>query len=514
MCSIYEHNTTMKLLDCTLRDGGYYTNWNFSSDIVEMYLQTVSKLPISYVEIGYLSDVKDNNGPFYHLNYNSISFAKKILRKDQKVYAMVNTKEIKNIKQLTSIIAKTKGSIDGVRFAVDPHKVIKFLKILDPVKKKFPKISFNINLMYLSKWHMNLNFSKKIINLLSKKVDVISIVDSFGSMLPQDIKNFLKKINYEKKNMGCHFHNNCGLALASTLTALDNGCNFADSTFLGMGRGAGNAATELLLALKSPKNSKISSFEINNLIEKIEVLKGNLKWGSSFSYAFAAREGYSQSKMMDLIQKRRLDPSIAVKAIINSQDNFKKINFFDINNLKNICKNTPLIIGGGPNFKTFGKFLLKQLSDKTPLILSGSRALKNFSSLNIKIKNPKIMLLSGNELKKIRVNNEKNIFQKLNINYFIAEKIFLNNNEIKILKKIVYSDSVAINPLLLAGLAVLKLNKKQINLAFFDGEFEDDKGKIVMRETQESVKYLEKSGIKFKTLTPTYLKVEELNPYT
>jgi len=503
----------MKFLDCTLRDGGYYTNWNFSSNLVEIYLKTISTLPITYVELGYLSDAKDNNGPFYHLNYNSISFAKKILRKDQKVYAMVNTKELKNSRQLTSLILKTKGSIDGIRFAVDPYKIKKLLKILEPVKKKFPKISFNINLMYLSKWHNDVNFSKKIINLLSEKVDVISIVDSFGSMLPQDIKNFLIKISYKKNNLGCHFHNNCGLALASTLIALENGCNFADSTFLGMGRGAGNAETELLLALKSPKNSKMSSFEINNLLEKLEVLKVNLKWGSSFSYAFAAREGYSQSKMMDLIQKRRLDPSIAVKAIINSHDDFKKIKFTNVKYLGKICKNTPLIIGGGPNFRTYGKLLLKQLSEKTPLILSGSRALKNFSSLNIKIKNPIIMLLSGNELKKTRVNNEKNIFQKLNINFFIAERIFLNNNEINTLKKTVYSDSVAVNPLLLAGLAILKLKKKKINLAFFDGDFENDKSKIVMQETQESVKYLEKLGIKFKTLTTSFLNVEKFNPY-
>ena len=112
----------MKLLDCTLRDGGYYTNWNFSSDLVDIYLKTTSKLPIKYIELGYLSDAKDNNGPFYHLNYNTISLAKKILRKDQKVYAMINTKEIKNSKQLISIISKVNGSIDGVRFAVDPYK--------------------------------------------------------------------------------------------------------------------------------------------------------------------------------------------------------------------------------------------------------------------------------------------------------------------------------------------------------------------------------------------------------
>ena len=129
----------MKFLDCTLRDGGYYTNWNFSSNLVEIYLKTISTLPITYVELGYLSDAKDNNGPFYHLNYNSISFAKKILRKDQKVYAMVNTKELKNSRQLTSLILKTKGSIDGIRFAVDPYKIKKLLKILEPVKKNFQK---------------------------------------------------------------------------------------------------------------------------------------------------------------------------------------------------------------------------------------------------------------------------------------------------------------------------------------------------------------------------------------
>ena len=60
----------MKILDCTLRDGGYYTNWSFSSELVEIYLKTVSKLPIECIELGYLSNTKDENGPFYHLNAN------------------------------------------------------------------------------------------------------------------------------------------------------------------------------------------------------------------------------------------------------------------------------------------------------------------------------------------------------------------------------------------------------------------------------------------------------------
>ena len=86
----------MKILDCTLRDGGYYTNWSFSSELVEIYLKTVSKLPIECIELGYLSNTKDENGPFYHLNANILSFAKKILKKNQKLYAMINTKEVKD----------------------------------------------------------------------------------------------------------------------------------------------------------------------------------------------------------------------------------------------------------------------------------------------------------------------------------------------------------------------------------------------------------------------------------
>ena len=44
----------LKILDCTLRDGGYYTNWNFPSNLVDKYLSVVSKLPIDEIEIGYV----------------------------------------------------------------------------------------------------------------------------------------------------------------------------------------------------------------------------------------------------------------------------------------------------------------------------------------------------------------------------------------------------------------------------------------------------------------------------
>ena len=54
----------MQILDCTFRDGGYYTDWNFSNEVLNKYLNAVSKLPISIVELGDISNKRDQNGPF------------------------------------------------------------------------------------------------------------------------------------------------------------------------------------------------------------------------------------------------------------------------------------------------------------------------------------------------------------------------------------------------------------------------------------------------------------------
>ena len=42
-----------KLLDCSLRDGGYYTNWDFDQNLIKSYQSNIKKLPFDYIEIGY-----------------------------------------------------------------------------------------------------------------------------------------------------------------------------------------------------------------------------------------------------------------------------------------------------------------------------------------------------------------------------------------------------------------------------------------------------------------------------
>lgn len=501
------------LLDCTLRDGGYYTNWNFSDEIINKYIATVSKLPIEIIELGYISDKKDSNGPFYHLPVKFLEEVKKKLPKKQKIAVMVNAKEISSGKKLINLLEKYKDIIDVVRFAIDPKKINLFLNKLRPAKKKFKNISFKINLMYLSKWYKDKNFVKDIIKKLEGNCDTVALVDSYGALNPIEVYNFFKYLPKSKKiKLGCHFHNNCGLALANTLSALESGCSVADTTMRGMGRGAGNAETELLLAIFKSNKINISNYEFDSLLNDLKKMKDNLNWGSSFSYAYAASMGYSQAKMMDLLQKKRLDTGIALQAISSKIEKNNDVKIKNLSKLKIFKKNIPILIGGAPSFKSFGKLFLNNLNKNIPLILSGSNALFNFLSLNLKVKNPIILVLSGSEIKKINLSKNKNFFSKINLTAIILEKDFYSQDIKKIKKaKIVLSDSCALNPLLLTGLILIKLKCKKLYISNFDGEFTTEKGRAVMEETKNSIKILKAKKLVIESLNKTFLNVTQTN---
>ena len=154
------------------------------------------------------------------------------------------------------------------------------------------------------------------------------------------------------------------------------------------------------------------------------------------------------------------------------------------------------------------------IDKKTPIILSGSNALFNFLSLKIKIKNQLILILSGSEIKKIKDTNKKNFLKNSGINAIIIEKDFMPKKiNFKPKNRIVVAESVAINPLMLAGSVLLKLGLKKMFLAFFDGQHNSEKGRIIMNETEECLKKVLKAGLKVESLTKTFLPIRQINPW-
>ncbi len=503
-----------KILDCTLRDGGYYTDWNFSTDFLNKYLSTIKTLPISNIEIGYISNEKDNLGPFYHLDETIMKKVKSQIRKDQKLFAMINFKEIKDDKQLNRLLNDKKKYLDGVRFAIDPISIVIFKKLIN--KSKIKNLDLNLNLMYLSEWYNNENVIKKIFTNLPKKIKTLSFVDSYGAMDPIQIKLFFEKIkkNYPQNfNYGCHFHNNCGLALANSIAAMNINCSLVDTTFTGMGRGAGNAETELLLAFDKSKRNLIKGFSLNNFIETMKNLKIKYGWGSSFAYSLAAKNGYSQGEMMNLLQKRRLDPATALEVLSTKKNS--KVVFKNYHNLikKITKKNPPILIGGGDNQKKYGNFLYDKISNKNILIFSSLRSLINFSNLRKdNMKNPKVLVCSGNDLQKYSTNLINNLLKK--INFIIVEENFAKNiSNFFPPKNIILSNTIAKNPLLIVGSILNRTKFKKLYLAYFDGNPKNEQEFIIMEETLVSLKKLSKKTIKFYSITKNFFDIPYISPW-
>jgi len=124
------------------------------------------------------------------------------------------------------------------------------------------------------------------------------------------------------------------------------------------------------------------------------------------------------------------------------------------------------------------------------------------------------MILSGSEIKKINFTENTNILKKINLNGIIAERVFVSNKSNFIKKtQVAISNSVAMNPVLLTGMALMKMKINRMHLAFFDGNPETVKGRIVMNETQQSVEILKSKGLKLYTLTKSFLNLIQLNPW-
>ena len=132
----------MKILDCTLRDGGYYTNWDFDHKLTNNYYKLVRSLPIDVIEIGYRGNPSKKNayyGEYYFLTISNLKKIKSIIGNKKKISIMIDLKDWHKEKDLEKNLNKCRGLVDVVRFAINPKKInkIKKLYIYDLIIKNF-----------------------------------------------------------------------------------------------------------------------------------------------------------------------------------------------------------------------------------------------------------------------------------------------------------------------------------------------------------------------------------------
>ncbi len=272
----------IKVLDCTIRDGGLINKWQFSDEFVSKTFQVLSRACVDYMEVGYKSSEKYfsrvENGAWKFCTEEDLKRAIGGKNGTIKLSAMADIGRI----DPQDILPKSESILDMIRVACYAHETDKGISLAHHCQDKGYEVT--INLMAVSKV-MDRDLDEALNDLSKSSVPVVYLVDSFGAMYSEQI-HFLAKKYFEAmpgKELGIHAHNNQQLAFANTIEAIIAGINHIDATIYGMGRGAGNCPLELLISfLKNPK------FDIRPIIEIIQelfiTLKAEVEWGYHMPY--------------------------------------------------------------------------------------------------------------------------------------------------------------------------------------------------------------------------------------
>jgi 4-hydroxy 2-oxovalerate aldolase len=146
--------------------------------------------------------------------------------------------------------------------------------------------------------------------LTDKNVNVIYLVDSFGTFYSEQIRKlankYLSATKDTDKKIGIHTHNNQQLAYANTIEALMLGASYLDATVSGLGRGAGNCPLELLIGfLKNPNYSIVPLLKL--IEEYINPLREKIHWGYDIPYMLGGQLNEHPRTAMDFIKKGKTD---------------------------------------------------------------------------------------------------------------------------------------------------------------------------------------------------------------
>jgi len=295
------------VLDCTLRDGGYYCDWDFDQTLVGRYLAAVEASGIDIVELGFRYFPRNKYlGPYAYTTDNFL--ATLALPPRLTIAVMVDAKEILSFHDgvaegISKLFAKCENSpVDIVRIAVNALDAEK----TQPIVQCLCELGYRVivNLMQVGKADLaDLEQVARTINSWDL-VEVLYFADSLGNMTPESVGKVVDVLLEEWEGpLGIHAHDNKRNALVNTLSVLDRGVTFVDSTILGMGRGAGNVRTENLLIELNEKsiNSYYPDALYSLVLQEFEGLHKQYQWGPNLYYFLSATYGIHPTYAQEML---------------------------------------------------------------------------------------------------------------------------------------------------------------------------------------------------------------------
>ena len=276
----------IRVLDCTVRDGGLMNDHEFDDTFVKAVYDACVAAGIDYMEFGYKADKKlFSPSEFGAWKFTDEDTIRRIVGENDTDLKLTAMADAERTDYHTDLLPKEDSVLDVIRVATYVHQIPTAIDIIKDAHDKGYETT--VNLMAVSA--VQERELDEAIELLATATPVGSIflVDSFGAFYCEQVQALTRKyIEFARpagKEVGIHAHNNQQLAYSNTITALIEGANRLDATIDGMGRGAGNCPLELLLGfLHNPK------FHVRPVLEcmqkHVAPMRKSLNWGCQVPY--------------------------------------------------------------------------------------------------------------------------------------------------------------------------------------------------------------------------------------
>jgi 4-hydroxy 2-oxovalerate aldolase len=290
-------------------------------EFVQDLYKGLSAAGVEYMEIGYKNSpklLKGEAGPWRFLDEE---FLRKVIpqKTETKLSALVDIGRVDE----NDILPRSESMLDLIRVACYIKDVDKALELVQTFHDKGYETSLNIMALSHVLEH---DLVEALADIAKSPVDIVYVVDSYGSMDAKDMEYLIDKFQslLPNKQLGVHTHNNMQMAFSNTIVGVHKGITFLDSSVYGMGRAAGNCPTELLVSyLKNPR------YELRPVLDIIErhmiPMREKVEWGYIIPYmisgalnehprvAMALRDGEDKDKYVEFYDKLT-SPEVAAKS--------------------------------------------------------------------------------------------------------------------------------------------------------------------------------------------------------
>ena len=301
-------NTSISLLDCTLRDGAYITGGNFGAPVIRGIISKLQDAGADIIECGWLKDDPCPPGSVY---YHTPEDMRQYLscKNPNCTYTVMIDWDRYNLSNLPFYDGT---SIDAVRVVFPHGKHQEGVEVGRQIRKKGYQVYFQAaNTMAYS--DAELCELAEAIN--GSEAACLSVVDTFGAMYPEDLERIIQVLHRQLRpeiKLGFHSHNNQQLSFALTIDFVqllkDSGRKIVvDASLCGMGRGAGNATTELVTSFLDRKCQ--CHYDLDAVMDAIDIymeyFKENYQWGYSTPNFIAGLYGCHVNNIGYLLKNHR-----------------------------------------------------------------------------------------------------------------------------------------------------------------------------------------------------------------